>query len=68
MNDALYELLVARRPKPYDLPVRILVILLIVAVIFFGMPFLGFRAVFLAVLLSLAPCRVIIPPLRVAFA
>ena len=40
MNDALYELLVARRPKPYDLPVRILIILLIVAVIFFGMPFI----------------------------
>ena len=41
MNDALYELLVARRPKPYDLPVRILIILLIVAVIFFGMPFMS---------------------------
>ena len=54
MNDALYELLVARRPKPYDLPVRILIILLIVAVIFFGMPFIGFLAVFVAVLIALA--------------
>ena len=54
MNDALYELLVARRPKPYDLPVRILIILLIVAVIFFGMPFIGFLAVFIAVLIALA--------------
>ena len=32
MNDALYELIVARRPKPYDLPVRILVILAVVAI------------------------------------
>ena len=31
MNDALYELIVARKPKPYDLAVRILVILLIAA-------------------------------------
>ena len=54
MNDALYELLVARRPKPYDLPVRLLIILLIVAVIFFGMPFIGFLAVFFAVLIALA--------------
>ena len=42
MNDALYELIVARRPKPYDLPVRILVILAVVAIAVLGMPFLGF--------------------------
>ena len=41
MNDALYEQLIARRPKPYDLPVRILVILVIVAVAVLGTPFLG---------------------------
>ena len=67
MNDALYELLVARRPKPYDLPVRILVILLIVAVIFFGMPFLGFLAVFIAVLIALAAYYLIFPRLSVEF-
>ena len=61
MNDALYELLVARRPKPYDLPVRILIILLIVAVIFFGMPFIGFLAVFVAVLIALAAYYLIFP-------
>ena len=44
MNDALYELIVARKPKPYDLLVRILVILLIAAVIIIGMPFIGLLA------------------------
>lgn len=67
MNDALYELLVARRPKPYDLPVRILIILLMVAVIFFGMPFLGFLAVFIAVLIALAAYYLIFPRLSVEF-
>ena len=38
MNDALYELIVARKPKPYDLVIRILVILLIIAVAIGGMP------------------------------
>ena len=37
MNDALYELIVARKPKPYDLVIRILVILLIIAVAIGGM-------------------------------
>ena len=39
MNDALYEQIVERRPKPYDMVIRILVILLIVAVaILFHIP------------------------------
>ena len=67
MNDALYELLVARRPKPYDLPVRILIILLIVAVIFFGMPFIGVLAVFIAVLIALAAYYLIFPRLSVEY-
>ena len=43
MNDALYEQLISRRPKAYDLPVRILVILVIVAVALLGMPFVGYN-------------------------
>ena len=46
MNDALYEQLIARRPKPYDLPLRILIIFVIVAVAVFGTPFLGFLSFF----------------------
>lgn len=67
MNDSLYELLVARRPKAYDLPVRILIILLIAAVIFFGMPFIGVLAVFIAVIIALAAYYLIFPRLSVEF-
>ena len=67
MNDALYELLVARRPKPYDLPVRLLIILLMVAVIFFGMPFIRVLAVFIAVLIALAAYYLIFPRLSVEY-
>ena len=53
MNDALYELLVTRKPKPYDMVVRILVILLIIAVAIGGMPFIGMTSFLVAGLLSL---------------
>ena len=53
MNDALYELIVARRPKPYDLPVRILVILVIAAIAVLGMPFFGFLSFVVAVLAAI---------------
>ena len=48
MNDALYELLVTRKPKPYDMVVRILVILLIIAVAIGGMPFIGMTSFLVA--------------------
>ena len=53
MNDALYEQIVERRPKPYDMIIRILVILLIVAVAVFGMPLVGFFSFFIAVIIAM---------------
>lgn len=67
MNDALYEQLISRRPKAYDLPVRILVILVIVAVAVFGMPFIGYLAFVVAVLLALAAYYLIFPKLSVEY-
>ena len=52
MNDALYEQLISRRPKAYDIPVRVLVILVIVAVALLGMPFIGFLSFVVAVVLA----------------
>lgn len=67
MNDALYEQIVARRPKPYDLPVRILVILLIVAVAVLGMPFVGFFSFVVAVIIAMLAYYFIFPRLIVEY-
>ncbi len=67
MNDALYEQLISCRPKPYDLPVRILVIFLIVAVIVFGMPFIGFLSFMIAVILAVIAYYFIFPKLNVEY-
>lgn len=42
MNDALCEHIVARKSKPMDFIIRILIIVVIVAVAIGGLPFLGF--------------------------
>ncbi len=67
MNDALYELIVARRPKPYDLPVRILVILAVVAIAVLGMPFLGFFSFTIALLAAVLAYYFIFPKLNVEY-
>lgn len=67
MNDALYELIVARRSRPTDLIIRILVILLIIAVALLGMPFLGFFAFILAVLIAVLAYYFIFPRLNVEY-
>ena len=67
MNDALYELIVARKPKPYDLLVRILVILLIAAVIIIGMPFIGLLAFIIAILLAALAYYFVFPKLNVEY-
>lgn len=67
MNDALYELIVARRPKPYDLPVRILVIVVIVAIAVLGMPFLGLLSFVVAVLAAILAYYFIFPRLNVEY-
>lgn len=67
MNDALYEQLIARRPKAYDLPVRILVILVIVAVAVLGMPFLGVLSFVIAVILAVVAYYFIFTKLNVEY-
>ena len=67
MNDALYEQIVARRPKPYDMAVRILVILVIVAVAIFGMPLIGFFSFFIAVIIAMIAYYFIFPRLNVEY-
>ena len=67
MNDALYELIVARKPKPYDLVIRILVILLIIAVAIGGMPFIGMTSFLLAVLIAILADYFIFPRLSVEY-
>lgn len=67
MNDALYEQLVARRPKPYDIPVRVLVILIIVAVAVLGMPYIGLLSFVIAVLIAIAAYYFIFPRLNVEY-
>ena len=67
MNDALYELIVARKPKPYDLAVRILVILLIAAVVIIGMPFIGILSFVIAVILAMLAYYFVFPKLNVEY-
>lgn len=67
MNDALYEQLISCRPKAYDLPVRILVILIIVAVAVAGMPFVGFLSFVVAVILAVVAYYFIFPKLNVEY-
>ena len=67
MNDALYEQLIACRPKAYDIPVRILIIVLIVAVAVLGMPFIGFLSFVIAVILAVLAYYFIFPRLNVEY-
>lgn len=67
MNDALYELIVPRKPKPYDFAIRVLMILIMVAVIIFGMPFIGFPAFIIAVIVAAVTYYFIFPRLNVEY-
>lgn len=67
MNDTLYEQLVARKPKPYDIPLRILIILIILAVAVLGMPLIGFFSFFIAVVLAFIAYYLIFPLLNVEY-
>ena len=67
MNDAFYEQIVARKPRITDMLIRILVILGIVVLFFFGMPFIGFLAGILAVALGFAAYYLIFPRLNVEY-
>lgn len=67
MNDAFYEQLVARKSRPVNLVIRVLVIAVIAAVILFGMPFLGFLAIILAVILGFLAYYFVFPRLNVEY-
>ena len=67
MNDAMYEQIVARKPRPYDLLIRILIVLLIVAIIFFGMPLIGMIALLPALVVGFLAYYIIFPRLNVEY-
>ena len=67
MNDALCEHIVARKSKPMDFIIRILIIVVIVAVAIVGMPFLGFFAFALAAILALLAYYFAFPLLNVEY-
>ncbi|RGT71790.1 DUF6106 family protein [Mediterraneibacter massiliensis] len=67
MNDAMYEQIVARKPRPYDLLVRILIVLLIVAIIFFGMPLIGMLALLPALVVGFLAYYILFPRLNVEY-
>ena len=65
MNDALCEHIVARKSKPMDFVIRVLIIVVIVAI--GGMPFLGFFAFALAATLALLAYYFAFPLLNVEY-
>ncbi len=67
MNDAMYEQIVARKPKAYDLPVRILIIVLIVALVIVGTPYIGILAFLIALVLGALSYYLIFPRLNVEY-
>lgn len=67
MNDAYYEQLVSRKPKMTDMVIRFAVIFLIAAVAVFGLPFIGFLAVFLAVILALLAGYFVFPRFNIEY-
>lgn len=67
MNDALCEHIVARKSKPTDLLIRILIIVVIVAIAIGGMPFLGFFSIALAAIVALLAYYFAFPLLKVEY-
>ncbi|MCI8834290.1 MAG: hypothetical protein HFH24_02770 [Ruminococcus sp.] len=67
MNDAFYEQFVAKKQKPTDVLIRILIYFFIPAVLIFGTPFLGPFAFLLAVLLAFGAYYLIFPRLSVEY-
>ena len=67
MNDALCEHIVARKSKPMDFVIRVLIIVVIVAIAIGGMPFLGFFAFALAAILALLAYYFAFPLLNVEY-
>lgn len=67
MNDAFYEQSVARKSRPIDMILRILIIFIIVVIALFGFPFLGILAGMLAVILGLLAYYFVFPRFNVEY-
>lgn len=67
MNDSLYEQLVARRSRPTDVALRIGIIVALVAVFVLTLPFLGYLAVLITVLLAFLAYYFVFPKLSVEY-
>lgn len=67
MNDSFYEQLVARRSRPTDVAIRIVIIVALVAVFIFTLPFLGYLAVLITVLLAFLAYYFVFPRLSVEY-
>lgn len=67
MNDALCEHIVARKSKPTDLLIRILVIVAVIAIAVLGMPFIGFFSFAVAVIAAMLAYYFIFPMLSVEY-
>lgn len=67
MNDAFYEQLVARKTRPVDIALRILIIVALVAVAILGMPLIGFLSVMLAVILACLAYYFVFPRFNVEY-
>lgn len=67
MNDSLYEQLVARKSRPADVALRILIIVALAAVLVFTLPLLGYLAVLITVLLAFLAYYFVFPKLSVEY-
>ena len=67
MNDAYYEQIVARKPRPTDMVLRVLLIALIPFIIIFGSAIIGFFAFMLGVLYAILLYCLIFPRFNVEY-
>lgn len=67
MNDAYYEQLVARRSRPTDMIIRILIIVLLAVIMVITMGFLGFFGVVITVVLAFLAYYFVFPKLSVEY-
>lgn len=67
MNDSFYEQLVARKPRPLDMILRILIILALVLLTFVGFIFFGFLIIPVIFLLGFLVHAFVFPRLKVEY-
>ena len=67
MNDAFYEQLVARKSRPLDTVIRILIIAALALILVFSMMFIGFLGVIITVVLAFLAYYFVFPKLSVEY-